>query len=207
MAKGGFLARIRSGIHWVLLIDSQKPSGDIRVISPVDIWRRVTGHAIVQATQQVAAKTCIDTYPNFKQLVLSKGGASHCLYFLNVAYSDPGLTSTEDTEDPWVIMKLDISNAFGFLCARLVLDVLSAKTSRDYVSDIKVDENFETVVHELRSYLGLFKLARTCESILRFYSYNGATNFLKLKTGGFQGDPARIHGILHCYSSPLGPNF
>ena len=50
-----------------------------------------------------------------------------------------------------VIIKLDISNAFGSLCARLVLDVLSGKTSRDYECGIKVDEDFETAVHELRA--------------------------------------------------------
>ena len=48
-----------------------------------------------------------------------------------------------------MIIKLDISNAFGSLCARLVLDVLSDKTSRDYECCIKVDEEFETTVHEL----------------------------------------------------------
>ena len=52
-----------------------------------------------------------------------------------------------------------------------------------------VDAEFETTVHELRAYFGFFKLARTCESILRFYSYDGATNYLKCKTGGLQGDP------------------
>jgi hypothetical protein len=31
----------------------------IRGIAPVDIWRRATGNAIVQATQQTAAKTCM----------------------------------------------------------------------------------------------------------------------------------------------------
>jgi hypothetical protein len=87
-----------------------------------------------------------------------------------------------------VIMQLDVKNAFGCLCARLVLDVLSGKASRDYACGIKIDEEFETAVYELRAYFGFFKLARTCESILRFYSYNGATNYLKLKTGGLQGD-------------------
>jgi hypothetical protein len=58
-----------------------------------------------------------------------------------------------------VIIKLDISNAFGSLCARLVLDVLSGKDSRDYECGIKVDEDFETAVHELRSYLGFFKFS------------------------------------------------
>ncbi len=107
-----------------------------------------------------------------------------------------------------MIMKLDTKDAFGSLFARLVLDVLSGKTSCDYTCDITVDEDFETVVHEFRVYFGLFKLVRTYESILRFFSYDGVTDYLKLKTGGLQGDrPHRIHGIFHCYSSPLGPNF
>jgi hypothetical protein len=42
----------------------------------------------------------METYPNFKQLALSKDGASHCLYFLNAAYTDPDFTSAEDAEDP-----------------------------------------------------------------------------------------------------------
>ena len=102
-----------------------------------------------------------DTYTNFKQLALSKDGASHCLYFLNAAYSDPAFTSGEDETDPMVIVKLDISNAFGSLCARLVLDVLSGKASRDYACGIKVDEEFETSVDELRAYFGFFKLHAT----------------------------------------------
>ena len=63
-----------------------------------------------------------------------------------------------------------------------MLDVLSGKASRDYACGIKIDEEFVTAVYELRAYFGFFKLARTCESILRFYSYDGATNYLKLKT-------------------------
>jgi len=136
----------------------------------------------VQATQQTTAKTCIDTYTNFKQLSLSKDGASHCLYFLNAAYSEPAFTSAEHAEDPMVIVKLDISNAFGSLCARLVLDVLSGQASRDYECGIKVDEDFETTVHELRTYFGFFKLAHTCESILRFFSDDDDTNYVKCKT-------------------------
>ena len=89
------------------------------------------GNVIVQATQQTTTKTCIDTYTNFKQLALSKDGASHFLYFLNVGYSDPVFTSTEDEEDPMVIVKLDISNSFGSLYARLVFHVFSDKVSRD----------------------------------------------------------------------------
>jgi hypothetical protein len=161
------------------------------------------GNAIVQATQQTATKTCIDTYTNFKQLVLSKDGVSHCLYFLNTEYSDPAFTSVEDETDPMVIVKLDISNSFGSLCAKLVLDVLSGKASRDYDCDIKIDEEFETTVHELKAYFGFFKLTRTCETILRYYSYDGVTNYVKCKRGGLQGDPPEFmifcHVTLHLW--------
>jgi hypothetical protein len=186
--NGDFLPEFTPEYTGSYLIAFQKLSGGIRGIAPVDIWRRATGNAIVQATQKIVVKKCIETYENFKQLILSKDGVSHCLYLLNTAYSDPSFTSAEDAEDPMVIMQLDIKNAFGCLCARLVLDVLSGKASRDYACDIKVDEEFETAVHELRAYFGFFKLARACESVLRFYSYDGTTNYLKLKTGGLQGD-------------------
>ena len=142
-------------------------------------------------------KTCLDTYTNFKQLALSKDGDSHCLYFLYAPYSDPVFTSAEDEADPILIVKLDILNAFGSLCARLVLDVLSGKESRDYASGIKIDEEFETAVHELRAYFGFFKLARTCETILRIYSYDGDTNYVKCKTGGLQGDSPEFTVFCH----------
>jgi hypothetical protein len=129
------------------LIASEKPNGGIRGIAPVDIWRRATGNAIVQAVQLVAAKVCIETYPNFKQLALSRDGASHFLYLLNSAYYDPSFTSAPHVEDPMVIINLDISNAFGTICARLVLDHLSGKASRDYACGINADTDFETAVH------------------------------------------------------------
>jgi hypothetical protein len=52
------------------------------------------------------------------------------------------------------------------------------------------------VVHELRAYFGFFKLTRTCESTLRLFSYDGATNYLKLRTGGLQDDPPEF--MVYC---------
>jgi hypothetical protein len=95
-----------------------------------------------------------------------------------------------------VIMKIDTKNAFGSLDARLVLDVLSGKASRDYESGIKSGEDFETAVHELRACIGFFKLTHTCESTLRFFSNDGATNYLKLRTGGLQDDPPEF--MVYC---------
>ena len=56
------------------------------------------------------------------------------------------------------IVNLDVTDAFGALCARLVLDVLSGKASRDYACGINVDEDFETTVYELRSYFSFSSL-------------------------------------------------
>jgi len=119
-----------------------------------------------------STKSCIDTSPNFKQLAVSKDSASHTLHFLNATYYDPAFTSAADAEDPTVIVNLDITIAFGILCARLVLNVRSGKDSRDYTCGINVTEDFETAVYELNC---LFKLARSCEKIICFYSYDGAT--------------------------------
>ncbi len=64
--KGEFLPEFAPEHTGSYLITLQKSNGDIRDIAPVDIWRRATGNAIVRATQQIAAKTCIDTHSNFK---------------------------------------------------------------------------------------------------------------------------------------------
>ena len=92
-----------------------------------------------------------------------------CLSFPVLPQSDiftyPVFTSAEDETDPMVIVKLDISNVLGSLCARLVFDVLFDKVSRDYAG-IKVDEEFETTVHELRTYFGFFKMTHTRETTL-----------------------------------------
>ena len=98
--------------------------------------------------------------------------------------NDPVFTSAADTEDPTVIVNLDISNAFGTLSGRLVLDVLAGKASHDYPCGINVDAEFETTVHELKSYFGFLRLQRTCETILRFYSYDGNTNYVKYTEQG-----------------------
>ena len=103
--------------------------------------------------------------------------------------------TTENKERPkkkiTVFLSRQVSaSLIGSLFARLVLDVLSDKVSRDYTCDIKVDEDFETAVYELRAYFDFFfKLAHTCETILNFYFYDEATNYVKYNTGGLQGDP------------------
>ncbi len=63
--KGDFLTEFVPEYTGSYLITLQKPSGGIHDIAPADIWRRPTGHVFVQSTQQLATKTCIDTYPNF----------------------------------------------------------------------------------------------------------------------------------------------
>ena len=97
------------------------------------------GSTIVQAVQPITAKVCIETYPNLKQLTLSKDVASHFLYFLNARHYDPSFTSAADDEDPEVIVNLDIFNTVGTLCSGLVLDVLEGKASQDNAHGVDVD--------------------------------------------------------------------
>ncbi len=56
------------------------------------------------------------------------------------------------------IINLDISNVFGTLCARLVLDVLVGKAWCDYTCFINVDDDFETTVYELKK---IFRFLQT----------------------------------------------
>jgi hypothetical protein len=60
------------------------------------------------------------------------------------------------------------------------------KTSRDYECGINVDDDFETTVYELKAYFGFFRIQHTCETILRFYSYDGTTNYVRYRTGDFK---------------------
>ena len=55
--KGDFLPEFAPEYTGSYLIAFQKPSGGIRGIAPVDIWRRVTGNSIVQATKKIVEIT------------------------------------------------------------------------------------------------------------------------------------------------------
>ena len=46
--------------------------------------------------------------------------------------------------------------------------------------------DFETAVYELKTYFGFFRLQRTWETILHFYTYDGTTPIMS--DGGLQGD-------------------
>jgi hypothetical protein len=104
-----------------------------------------------------------------------------------------------------VIMKLDVKNACGSLYARLVLDVFAGKASSDYECGIKIDEDFETAVYELRAYFGFFKLARACEYILRFFSYYimGLRITSSSKLEDYRATPQNSWSFVQL---PLGPN-
>ncbi len=86
---------------------------------------------------------------------MSKDDASHCLYFLNAAYFDPAFTSAEDEADPRVIVKLDISNAFG---SRALDWCWMFSLARRLVTTPVALKLMKNSKHELRAYFGFFKL-------------------------------------------------
>jgi hypothetical protein len=94
-----------------------------------------------------------------------------------------------DPNDPDVIIKIDIVNAFNMLCRLLSLDVLGGTASRDFACGLKEGDSFETVCEGLRNIFEYFKAMRTSKSHLRYFDYLGKVLDAQGKTGGQQGDP------------------
>jgi hypothetical protein len=167
---GDFLPEFAPELASSFLLALEKPNGDIRDISPVDIFRRAQGHAIVQAVQPLAAKTRINSYSSFKQLALSKDDASHFLYLLNDACYDPAFISAADADD------------------RPYSDSKSCHHERiwHFMPDTRPGCPCRQSVSQLR--MGHQTLMGTCETILRFYSYDGTDKYIKCRTRGLPGD-------------------
>jgi hypothetical protein len=109
-----------------LLTALQKQDGGIRPILCGEIWRRCLASRAVNATpvRNEAAKLCTSTYDNFIETAGIRDGASHCAKILSVFYDN---LDSSDPNDPEVITKIDISNAFSTTCRALTLDVLSGR--------------------------------------------------------------------------------
>ncbi len=97
---------------------------------------------------------------------------------------------TTDLNDPEVIIKIDISNAFNSTCRSLTLDIISGRASRDYACGIKKGDVIATT-DTLSNMFGFFKAMRACHAKLRYFDWDGQVH-LASKTGGQQGDPLEM---------------
>jgi hypothetical protein len=133
----------------------QKQDGGIRPILCGEIWRRCFASLAVNATpvRNEAATLFTSTYDNFIQTAGIRDGASHCAKILAVFYHN---LDTSDPNDPYVIIKIDISNAFNTTDRALTLDVLSGHASRYYACGLKKGK----LSHPART-------LRTCLAILK----------------------------------------
>ena len=102
------------------------------------------------------------------------------VFYDNLDISDPN--------DPDVIIKIDVSNAFNTTDRALTLDMISGRASRDYTCGIKEGDVLGTV-DSLTNLFGYFKAMRTCHSKLRYFDWDGQVHLVKGKTGGQEGDP------------------
>ena len=114
----------------------QKQDGGIRPILCGEIWRRCFASLAVNSApvRNEAAKIFTCTCDNFIQTAGIRYGASHCAKILSTFYDS---LDTTDLNDPEVIIKIDISNAFNSTCRALTLDILSGRASRDYAYGLK----------------------------------------------------------------------
>ena len=115
------------------------------------------------------------TYDNFIQTAGIRDGASHCAKILSVFYDN---LNTSDPNDPDVIIKIDISNAFNTTNRALTLDVISGRVSRDYPCGLKQGDTIPTI-HTLTTLFGHFKSMRTCHAKLRYFDWAGQVQRVK----------------------------
>jgi hypothetical protein len=92
----------------------QKQDGGIRPMLCGEIWRRFFASLAFNATpvRNEVAKLFTSTCDNFIQTAGIRDGASHCAKILSVFYDS---LDTSDSNDPEVIIKIDISNALNRL--------------------------------------------------------------------------------------------
>ncbi len=96
-----------------------------------------------------------------------------------------------DPNDPDVIIKIDVSNAFNTTDRALTLDMISGRASRDYACGIK-EGNVIPTVNTLSNLFGYFKAMCICHAKLRYFDWDGQVHLAKGKTGGQQGDPLEM---------------
>jgi hypothetical protein len=81
-----------------------------------------------------AANFLTSTYDNFIQTAGIRDGASYCAKILSVFYDN---LDASDPNDPDVIIKIDVSNAFNTTDRVFTLDMISGRASRDYACGFK----------------------------------------------------------------------
>ena len=95
----------------------------------------------------------------------ASGGASHCGKILSVFYDN---LDTSDPNDPEVIIKIDISNAFNTTCRALTLDVLSGHPTCGYACGLKRGDAIATS-ETLSNLFGYVHSMRRCHTKLRYF--------------------------------------
>jgi hypothetical protein len=149
----------------------QKPDGGIRPILCGEVWRRYFASLAVNATpiRNEAAKLFTSSPDNFIQTAGIRDGASHCAKILSVFYDS---LNTSDSNDPDVIIKIDVSNAFNTTDRALTLDMISGRASWDYACGISEGDVIPTV-NTVSNLFGYFKAMRSCHSKLRYFDWDG----------------------------------
>jgi hypothetical protein len=99
----------------------QKPDGGIRPILCGEVWRRCFASLTVNTTpiHNEEVKLFTSSYDNFVQIEGIRDGPSHFAKILSVFYDNLDIS---DPNDPDVIIKIDVSNAFN---STVVLKLMS----------------------------------------------------------------------------------
>jgi hypothetical protein len=160
-----------------LLMTLQKQDGGIRPILCGEVWRRCFASLAVNATpiRNEETKLFTSSSDNFIQTAGIRHGASHCAKILSEFYDNLNIS---DPNDPDVIIKIDVSNAFNTTDRALTLDMISGRASRDYACSFERGDVVPTV-NTLSNLFGYFKVMITCHSKLRYFDWDGQVHLAK----------------------------
>ena len=158
-------------------MDLQKQDGGIRPIHCGEIWCRCFTSLTINSAvvRNQSAKIFTSTY-NFIQTSGIRDSVSHCSKILSTFYDN---LDTTDLNDPEVIIKIDISNAFNSTCRALTLDI--GRVSRDFACGLKRGDAIATC-DNLSNLFGCFKAMRTCHAKLRQFNWDGQVHLAKGNT-------------------------
>ena len=115
------------------------------------------------------------SYDNFIQTAGIRDGASHCAKVLSVFYDSLDIS---DPNDPEVIIKIDVSNAFNSTDRPFTLDCINGRVSCDYDCDLKRGDAMGTI-DSLTNLFGYFTAMRGCHSKLRYFDWDGQVHLAK----------------------------
>jgi hypothetical protein len=179
---------------------SKHPKPGIRPINVTDAWRRIAAKAILSTCLPNFKSFFQDSHPRvFQFSTATPDGAATMFHIIN-AIMDSTTKSCIDQNDLFIILTLDIKNAYNTLSRQSISDFFAKRCPNgpndpDQMSDPQSWSGWDILWKHFEAHYGT-------TGLLKFY-HSGQTYTIQSTTGTQQGDP--LGGVL--FTGPLQPLF